>query len=281
MEDKVYNLPDDFYPGKPSDAGIVFYETDKSSRNNKVTFKQNMICFIQAGEKQISGRTLCERFDSKDLYLLSRGNVLMTENTTAEHGYSSILLFFSNKYLLEFLHRNPASIKSSAKSSSCVKISKDDYFLNLEQSLLLLKPQLNSNPVLLKVKVDEILLYLLHNHADKVADVIHTMISEDRNASLTEVVLANLENNLTVEELAFLCSMSVSSFKRKFAEVYATTPKQYFIEHKMRRAVALLRESKRPTEIYSTLGYEELSSFGNEFKKHYGKSPMQYLQDLD
>ena len=33
---------------------------------------------------------------------------------------------------------------------------------------------------------------------------------------------------------------------------------------------------KRPSEIYADLGYENLSAFSTEFKKHFGMPPKQF-----
>ena len=49
----------------------------------------------------------------------------------------------------------------------------------------------------------------------------------------------------------------------------------------MARAALLLKQSKRPSEIYFDLGYENLSAFSNEFKKHFGVSPKNYADKVE
>jgi AraC-like DNA-binding protein len=46
----------------------------------------------------------------------------------------------------------------------------------------------------------------------------------------------NLYSNRSVEEFAKLCNTSVSTFKRKFKELYSESPKKYFSKMKMKRA---------------------------------------------
>lgn len=273
----MYNLPELFFDGRPSGINIHFYKTDKSSRNNKVSFSQNLICIMLAGKKEVSGQYIHEKFDKSHLYILCAGNVLMTETATSENIYESILLFFSNEYLIDFLHRNKVPLVKAKQAIQSLKVDKDDFLSNYEKSLDILKDSFVSNENLIRSKIDEIMLYLLQTHNESICTLYHTILKNDRNTSLSQTVLTNQNNNLTVEELAFLCHMSVSTFKRKFAETFQTTPKQYFIARRMQKAILLLHENKRPSEIYEELGYANLSAFSNEFKKHFGSSPKSYL----
>lgn len=281
MKDPIYNLPDLFFDGKHSGTNIVFYQNDTSSKNNKVKFSQNLICIMQEGKKEIASQSMQERFDNSNLYILGAGNVLMSETTTSGNKYRSILLFFTNEYLTNLLHRSSLALKKVPQSIGCLKVFKDDFLLNYEKSLDILKDQLINDNNLLNTKIDEILLYLLKTNPQQANSVFNSIAGDPINSSLAHIVQANLNNNLTIQELAFLCNMSSSTFKRRFTQIFNTSPGQYLIEHKMSRAVALLRENKRPTEIYLELGYEDLSAFSNEFKKHFGISPKHYSLNLD
>jgi AraC-like DNA-binding protein len=268
-----------FFDRKLSGTNIFFYETSKSSKNNKVKFSQNLICIMQAGEKQVANQSVSEKFNNKNLYILGAGNVLMTETTTADNKYRSILLFFSNEYLISFLQRHSLTLKRANDASFCFKATKDEFLLNFEKSLTILNAELTANNNLLKVKIDEILLYLHKKNPDRINDLFKSILNEDKKVLFTVIVQANLNNNLRIDEMAFLCNMSVSTFKRRFTEAYNTTPKQYFIAHKMQKAAVLLKQNIKPSEMYADLGYENLSAFSNEFRKHFGVSPKAYVQN--
>lgn len=233
---------------------------------------------MQAGEKEISGATVNEKFNPSQLYILAKGNLLMTETTANDDTYQSILLFFSNDYLIDFLRRYSITPEAGSGSIPCLKIDKDDFLLNFEKSLEILKKQFKKEVGLLQAKIDEILLYLLQADFLQTSALLLNILSKEKYTSLTTVVLANLDSNLTIGELAFLCNMSLSTFKRKFNEAFNTTPRQYFIEHRMRKAAALLKENKRPSDIYTELGYEGLPAFSTEFKKYFGVSPKTFIK---
>lgn len=228
------------------------------------------------GIKEVSDAGGLHKFNNNHLYLLGGGNVLMTEKTEPAKDFRSILLFFSNEYLLNFLNRHSIAVPHSAQNTTLFKVDKDDYLTHFQESLTLLNKQGAINQALLTTKIDELLLYLLNSQSSAVNNLIHCMLKLNKYAELTKVVAANLDNSLTVEELAFLCNMSVSGFRRKFTAVYGCSPQKYLLQHKMQKAAELLRQNKRPSEIYIDLGYNDLPAFSTEFKKHFGVSPKDY-----
>lgn len=92
---------------------------------------------------------------------------------------------------------------------------------------------------------------------------------------IRKAVELNITNNLTLEELAFLCHTSVSSFKRKFIKIYNKTPSRYFLQQKMELAKSLLLQNQNPGEVFYKVGYENNSSFSQSFKQVYGINPIQ------
>jgi len=87
----------------------------------------------------------------------------------------------------------------------------------------------------------------------------------------------NQYSSLSLEQLAALCHLSLSSFKRKFNETYGESPKKYLNRMKLEKAVSLLRKPKsRISEVAFEVGFESLATFNRSFKQQYGKSPTDY-----
>jgi len=56
---------------------------------------------------------------------------------------------------------------------------------------------------------------------------------------------------ISLEELAFICNLSVSTFKRRFVDIYGMAPGKWFLQKKMEWAKELiLQGGERPGEIY-------------------------------
>lgn len=130
------------------------------------------------------------------------------------------------------------------------------------------------NDGLLELKIKELILLLIQT---KKIDSIVTLISElynPRTSSLKEVIQLHLYSNLTVEELAKLCQMSISTFKREFKKQFDDTPLNYLTKKKMEKAQYLLKISEMPiSEITYEIGYNDPHYFARTFKNKIGFTP--------
>ena len=90
----------------------------------------------------------------------------------------------------------------------------------------------------------------------------------------------NLYSNLSVQQMAQLCAMSTSSFKRKFKETYNESPKKFVANKKLEKAKNLLKNSsERISTIAYDCGFETLSTFNRSFKFKTGISPSEFRLD--
>ena len=85
----------------------------------------------------------------------------------------------------------------------------------------------------------------------------------------------------TIEELASLCNMSKTTFRRSFLSTFGQTPMRY----RDTRIVALAKEKLLSgfysvSEVAEALGFEDASYFGRFFKKNTGKTPGQFKEQL-
>jgi AraC family transcriptional regulator len=82
---------------------------------------------------------------------------------------------------------------------------------------------------------------------------------------------------LRLEDVAAEIGLSAFHFLRLFAQVMETTPHQYLILCRLRRAAELLaRQESSVTDIAFDSGFEDLSNFERTFKRAAGVSPGRY-----
>lgn len=88
------------------------------------------------------------------------------------------------------------------------------------------------------------------------------------------------DKDISVADLAELCGISESYFRRIFTEKFGMTPKEYIINMRMNYAKQLL-ESKQFSVLDVALasGYTEECHFSREFTRRVGISPGQYKKD--
>ena len=81
----------------------------------------------------------------------------------------------------------------------------------------------------------------------------------------------------TVPELAALCGISESTFRRRFLADFGQPPHRYLRERKLRLAAELLCAGKaRIKEIAASCGFSTPLRFSLSFQAYYGISPVQF-----
>jgi len=282
---KKYTVsPDLLSPGPPNAAesiSIFHYNTTVASVNNKIKLQQNLFSFLLEGEKTVHYAGTQIRIKAHQFLLLSAGNCLMSEKAGAPGGsYRSTLFFFDNELLADFFIRHPivlATNKDTSAKEPFLLFEKDGFLINFIESLAhMLATGRPVSPDMRMVKLEELLLYLGENYPGQIQQLRRISQDVGDDMLIRQAVTGNMDNPVTVEELAFLCNTSLSTFKRRFARIYGTTPNKWLLEKRMQKAARLLKQGDTASEIYYELGYENLSSFVQSFKQAYGVTPKQY-----
>lgn len=88
----------------------------------------------------------------------------------------------------------------------------------------------------------------------------------------------NFQNeNMTVSELASLCRMSESYFRRCFEKIYGVSPKKYLMEIRINSAKGMLSSDiKTVSEIAGDCGFSGVYHFCKAFKREVGMTPSEY-----
>lgn len=143
-------------------------------------------------------------------------------------------------------------------------------------NILLDSPEL-ADELLIESKLREFVLLMTKKvDAPSEIDFLASMFKPNF-AKFEEVIQTHLYADLSLDELAKLCHMSLSTFKRKFSETYSESPKKYITRLKIEQAIALLKTGDlRISEIVFRTGFESISTFNRAFKAHTGKSPSQF-----
>lgn len=92
----------------------------------------------------------------------------------------------------------------------------------------------------------------------------------------------NIHSNIVLEELAREACLSRDHFIKIFNREVGCSPIQYIIRRKMMKAQLMLASSANTIkDIALFLGYDDFSYFSRLFKKHVGKTPLQYRNSFN
>jgi AraC family transcriptional regulator len=108
----------------------------------------------------------------------------------------------------------------------------------------------------------------------------HKRFSHSQVKRLVDYIAANLASDLRSSDLADLVQMSPRRFFRFFSSTFGSTPHQYLLKERVRRAKELLSGGSLPVDIIYTLGFSSQSHFTQVFKKITGTSPGRFRQEV-
>lgn len=279
---KTYFLPDDFLNESfinEEEVIIRLYKSTHKTLKNKIILNRNMINLLISGNKTVEYPESSVEVKPGELILLSTGNILTSEMTSEQNEFMSILIYFSNetynRFWIKYEHLSSQAKQRTGKPYLIYQ--QDDFIQQYINSLLILL----KNPTLLtaeirQLKMEELMLYLLQSDSEKLQSF--RIVTEYReNLQLKRVVERHIGKPTTIEELAFLCNMSTSTFKRKFEHLYNTSPQKWLLNKRMEMSAELLRSADTfPSQVFYRVGYQNHSSFSEAFRKHFGITPSQY-----
>lgn len=241
------------------------------------------LAYVQTGTQEVYSPTQKLVAKDNESILMKCGNYIANlANVSPTSQFKSVVV-----------HLDPESIK-------CAFAGKDLSFLRMKKTNKIINPGLKidncqlldsyvtslmlyinnpklANDELLSVKLQE-LVYILSESGKNslVTQIIGTLYSPEKFA-FDEIISANIYNNLSIKELAYLSVKSVSGFKREFKKWYKKSPAKYFKEKRLEKAANLLKKTTLSvSEIAWECGFENAAHFSTSFNSYYGNSPKKF-----
>ncbi len=244
---------------------------------------QNTGCFIYFKDQgpQLLSSEVKTRLKGNEAVLLKCGNHFLDLLKETKDDLLEVIVIHLFPEVLKKLYTGdlPEVIKKQSKSSQVVVSSNviakfieslEFYFQN---------PSLVNND-LLELKIKELILLLIQSKninsiLELVADLHSTNLVQVR-----EVIELHLFSNLKLEELAKLCNLSLSSFKREFKKEFNDSPTNYINNRRLDKAKELLNITDLPiSEIAYEIGFQDSLYFTRLFKNKIGVPPTAYRKE--
>lgn len=97
--------------------------------------------------------------------------------------------------------------------------------------------------------------------------------------------ITQIENNISkplrIPELAKLCMLSETAFRKRFKACTGRTPTEYISELKLEKACELLKSQDIPIyAVVSELNFYDCAYFHKLFRKKYGVSPSEFRKSI-
>ncbi len=143
-------------------------------------------------------------------------------------------------------------------------------------SYLLENPEVVDDSYLLTKLKEFVIILSKSENAPSVIDFVASFF-KPYEYDFKSIIEKNKYADLSLEELAKLCGMSLASFKRKFNTYYNTPPKQYLVAEKINKAQQMLKiKENRIVDIACDCGFETVTAFNRNFKKITHQTPTEF-----
>ncbi|WP_374164150.1 helix-turn-helix domain-containing protein [Arcticibacter sp. MXS-1] len=261
-----------------SDVDFVPYVSETAVIKGRAILKRHMISLITEGEKVMYVENDTIHLSPGKLLILSAGNTLFTERLGRNSQIKSTMIFFTDAVLLKLQQTSQPAIPPKNASRSFILFDRDPYLHGYVESVNVLIEQSMLSPALQRVKLNELLLYLESKSPGALAQFRSNGMVSSEEERIRKVMEAHCLAQLSLSELAFLCHMSLPTFKRKFEQLYHESPARWLQIQRLTMAADRLRsKTAKPGEVYLEAGYQNHSSFSKAFKQYFGVLPKDYL----
>lgn len=273
-EQKIYTLPDDLIRDKKyqeNEVIIHYHYSRHSTSKNRIRLKRHMITLMISGSKKVVFPEYSQWISDQEMVIFTKSHLLTSEIVSDLSPFKSIVIYFDDQVLNDFLIQN--QVKKTPGDAQVLILQKDPFLNNFTDSLqLLLERQTFLSPAFKLLKLQELLMYLIRDNRERFLSL--KFQTNPEHLRIREIVTSHIHSSVTVDELAFLCGMSTSSFKRKFELLYHMPPRQWLTSQKLKLACDLLKSPENiPSQVYLKVGYQSHSSFTKAFKDQYGMTP--------
>lgn len=226
------------------------------------------------------------RLGSQEAVVMKCGNYISKYLPLKTPGPSEVVVVHFYPEMLRKIYKNdlPDFLQQVGVSTGMLisQVSMDELIQGYIKSILFYfeNPSLVTEE-LISLKIKELILLLVRTeeNSQKIRMIFRELFSPTQ-VNFLDVIESNLYEDLSLQELAGLCEMSLASFNRKFNEIFKESPAHYLKKEKIEKAKRLLLGTDmRVTEVSWDCGFGDLSHFTKVFKSMTGMTPLKFREE--
>ena len=236
--------------------------------------------FVNEGEFSVRSQTDYMNLDKNQAVLAKCLNYFFETNDQQKKCGDGVEVIAVILYpsLVQELFEFDLSTSNYSFGYNIKQIEIDRLLKNFKESIniLLDNPELADESIIKNKLKEFILLISKSESAPSQLDFL-SAIFKPIDIEFKSIIQHNLYANLSLDELATLCHLSTSSFKRKFKDTFSDSPGKYIAKKKVERAADLLKSgNNRVSDIAYDVGFDSMATFNRNFSSLYGKSPTHF-----
>ena len=127
------------------------------------------------------------------------------------------------------------------------------------------------------LKLKELVMLLLRSEGHANVRQLLSEIFLPVNVQFKQIIGQHILTPLSMDQLAYICNMSLSTFKREFKKTFDDTPARYIKHKRLEHAANLLVYSQDAISVIAyDSGFQDVTTFSHSFHKYFNQTPSQY-----
>lgn len=258
---------------------LLFLNYDCPVKEKKVAkwSEHNYIYYVLSGRKTVHTIDHSVTLTKGSIAFIKKGACIIEQ--FYDEPFCIVVFMMPDSFIQDFLRDFvPVAKVGAVDTSPVIPVYDDAMIKSFYQSITSYFVAAEDIPEeILELKFKELLLYILHNPANKDLHCYFRSLKGQLSSSIKEIMENNFAYNLSIEAYAKMTNRSKSSFKRDFQTLFQTTPGRWLIDKKLAHAKKLLIQSDDPiASIAFDSGFENTSHFSRLFRQKAGITPMEY-----
>lgn len=257
------------------DINAMNFQVKKAAENDENVLTKILVLFVLEGEMSLTYQDEKYLMKEEDIILINPGvSFEITNVKKAMYGEATFSIgltgsLFQNKSIIFYCN----SVVDESHS-----------YQDLRDILFQLTAEYTSQSHLTCCYMDSLMLRLLDCLAEnyQISEKNMAAYETENDARMREImqyVMANLDQEISLNELADKMFVSTSTLSRIFKKNTGVYFADYVMELRVKNALALLKYSEQNiTQIAMTSGFSSSASFNRAFKKIIGVTPTEYRE---
>lgn len=267
------------------------FETHKKTEDVKLKFNDLTFTAMLRGKKHMKLQDKTDYFDyfPGETVLVSPNETMVIDFPDADTEPSQcIALSLSPDFVKDSLNYFNTKLTKVDEDSSW-RISSEQFYLfnslplaSATNNLMRIAMEENRNKdIMADLALKELLIRLMQTQASTLIESdYYKLKTTSRLGFIIDYIKNNLHQKLSIDHLAKLAFVSKSNFFKLFKYELGTSPNEYILIQRIKRAKELLKEDQSIKEVAFATGFSDTNHFIKTFKTFEGMTPKNYQRNL-
>ncbi|SEW23034.1 helix-turn-helix domain-containing protein [Chitinophaga arvensicola] len=248
------------------------YSLYRNQAAHELYIPQTILNLVIQGEKRMYDGRQVHCLCAGDVMVIPPGSLLCSEILQPKELYGSINLVIPDELLLTALKQPGRPVSATSRVLTTLTPDKRWQYFTAQLQRRFLDETLSSPDY-----YDIITAALQLISTEEAVSAMLAKAAADPLSAVMKQLSTEISGLRLMEEMAAMGHMSTATLKRRFRDVYHSSPMHWLQEKRLQTAGFLLRTTTAPiSEIAYSIGFEDVTHFYRQFRRCFKVTPLQW-----